>query len=131
MYQLTAADAAELESAASDLEQSRPAAALLIRRLVRAATGARRDYVTTGTAARFFGVTEQTVRNWIDRGWLPARRLRPLGRRQIPVEALRAVEQFRASRDALVKVRMDEAEAAAVLRADREEAAAAEVGGRS
>lgn len=130
MHELTAADATELESAASELERSRPTAAFLIRQLIRAATDARRDHVTTGTAARFFGVSEQTVRNWIDRGWLPARRLHPLGRRQIPVEALRPVRQFRASRQALVKVRMDEGEAEAVLRAGREEAAAAEVGGR-
>jgi len=92
---LTSADIAELETLAQEVKASRPHAARLLRRLLRsAARPAQETLLTTTEAARILGVSDQTVRNWADSGWLPSRRLHRLGRRMIPESALRSVEAF-------------------------------------
>ena len=51
-------------------------------------------YVSVGEAARFFGVTSQTIRNWADRGLLAAD-VTPAGTRLIPAVALQRARAFR------------------------------------
>jgi hypothetical protein len=95
MATFTSADIAELENLAKDVENSRPRAARLLRRVLRTVVRpAKEPMLTTGAAANELGVSEQTVRNWADAGWLPSRRLHRLGRRMIPESALRAVQAF-------------------------------------
>ena len=92
---LTHADIAELETLAREVEPSRPHAARLLRRILKTAVRpAAEQLVTTGEAARILGVSDQTVRNWADAGWLPSRRLHPLGRRMIPDSALQGARAF-------------------------------------
>ncbi len=104
----TSAEVAQLESVAEELERKRPAAARLLRRLLRAVRQPRRpdkgddDMLTTTEAARLLGVSDQTVRNWADLQWISAYRLHPLARRQIPAAALRRVLEFRRKAEALI-----------------------------
>jgi excisionase family DNA binding protein len=74
------------------------------RRLV----GPSRDHVSTIEAAAYLGVTPQTVRNWVDRGWVKASRHHRLGRRQIPLAALDGVATSRAARRRIVKQRLND-----------------------
>lgn len=85
---VSASEVRELEETADYLEGSRPNAARLIRRILPFVGSKGETTVSTATAASVLGVTPQTVRNWVDRGWLPAHRAHPLGRRRIPVQAL-------------------------------------------
>jgi len=50
-------------------------------------------YVSVGEAARFFGVTSQTIRNWADKGLLAAD-VTPAGTRLIPALALQRARAF-------------------------------------
>jgi hypothetical protein len=50
-------------------------------------------YVGVGEAARFFGVTSQTIRNWADKGLLAAD-VTPAGTRLIPALALQRARAF-------------------------------------
>lgn len=84
------------------LRRSSPEAAAAIQRLL----GLIRDdsasvssrYVTIREVAATYDVTEQTVRNWVDRGWLAGERRWPGGRRRILRSAL-------ASADAVARTR--------------------------
>lgn len=97
MTTLTSADVAELETLAKEVEPSRPHAARLLRRVLRAAVvPASEQLLTTSQAAEVLGVSDQTIRNWVDAGWLPARRAHPLARRMIPASALDGVRAFTA-----------------------------------
>lgn len=95
MTTLTSSDIAELEHLAKEVEVSRPHAARVLRRVLKMAVHpAEEQMLTTGAAAIELGVSEQTVRNWVDAGWLPGRRLHRLGRRMISESALRGVKAF-------------------------------------
>lgn len=119
MTTLTSSDIAELEHLAQEVETSRPHAARLLRRVLKTAVRPAEEHlVTTGAAAIELGVSEQTIRNWVDAGWLPARRLHRLGRRMIPESALRGVKAFDA-----VKIRskkqLSEEDAVELVRQNR------------
>lgn len=95
MTTLTSSDIAELEHLANEVETARPHAARVLRRLLKTSVRpAKEQMLTTGAAAIELGVSGQTIRNWVDAGWLPARRLHRLGRRMIPESALRGVKAF-------------------------------------
>lgn len=121
MTTLTSADIAELETLAKEVEPSRPHAARLLRRVLKAAVRpAEERMLTTSEAARELGVSDQTVRNWADAGWLASRRLHRLGRRMIPESSLRSVRAFDAVR-LTPKSRLSEEEAVELVRQHRRE----------
>lgn len=97
--ELTPEEISDTEAALRDIQRARPTAANAIRRLLRAATrpaGGASRYVTVSQVAEFFEVTPQTVRNWVDRGWLPADRI-GRGPRKISVTVLDRAKTFRAA----------------------------------
>ena len=97
MVTFSRADVAELETLVGEVQRTRPHTARLLRRLLKKAVRvADEDLITTGDAALELGVSDQTVRNWVDSGRLPARRLHRLGRRMIPRSALAGVRAFNA-----------------------------------
>lgn len=49
------------------------------------------EYVSVREAARLLGVHENTVRAWVDAGWLTARRLPGSGFRRVSVASIQAV----------------------------------------
>jgi excisionase family DNA binding protein len=114
MTGLTARDAAELKAAAEEIRDAHPKAALWLEYGVRKLVGPARGNLSTREVAEFLGVTPQTVRNWVDRGWLEGSRHR-LGRRQIPIEALSAVIEMRAAQRRIVREPWTESEIDALL----------------
>jgi len=44
-------------------------------------------WMTIQSAAKWLGVTEQTIRNWIDEGLFPAYQINPRGRSRILIKA--------------------------------------------
>jgi excisionase family DNA binding protein len=74
------------------VRKTSPKAATLITRLVRAAATGQPEsatrFVSVREVAQAFEVTEQTIRNWVDRGWLPAERRWGRGPRRIPRSVL-------------------------------------------
>jgi excisionase family DNA binding protein len=74
------------------LRRTDPRAAGVVSRLIRSASRPTptptRTYLTVSEVATAFEVTDQTVRNWVDRGWLPAERLMGRGARRIPRSVL-------------------------------------------
>jgi excisionase family DNA binding protein len=97
---MTAALAAELRDASEDIRDRWPRAAEYLENAVRtgrAQIEPEAEYLTTAQAARLLHVTDQTVRNWVDRGWLDGCRVEG-GRRMIPASALRGVVAFERSR---------------------------------
>lgn len=98
MLPLTAADIDELEKTAEELHRTRPKAARILARILAAARSPDDMLWTTAQVAQALDVSTQTVRNWVDAGWLPAQRTHPLGRRRIPASALSGVWQFRAAK---------------------------------
>lgn len=121
MLTLTSADVAELETLADEVKASRPHTSRLLRRVLKAAVRPSGEGVLTTTeAARVLGVSDQTVRNWADAGWLPSRRLHKFGRRMIPESTLRSVQVFDA-----VKLRpkkpLSEADSVELVRKHRRE----------
>ena len=121
MLTLTSADIAELETLAYEIKASRPHASRLLRRVLKVAVRPSVEGVLTTTeAARVLGVSDQTVRNWTDAGWLPSRRLHKLGRRLIPESALRSVQVFDAVK-LTPKKRLSEADAVELVRKHRRE----------
>jgi excisionase family DNA binding protein len=97
------------------LKKTDPRAAIVVSRLVRSAsrpaTTPTRTYLTVSEVATAFGVTDQTVRNWVDRGWLPAER--PLGRgaRRIPRSVLASVRALSRTRPPVPERTPEEVEA--------------------
>lgn len=110
MTGLSAADAPELEAAADELDSYRPKAAWVLRMWARRLVGPARNHLSTTEAAAYLGVTPQTVRNWVDRGWVQASRHRGVGRRQIPLESLDGVATSRAARRRVIKQRLTESQ---------------------
>jgi excisionase family DNA binding protein len=53
-------------------------------------------YASMSEAARVFGVTTQTIRNWVDKGLLTAH-ITPAGTRRVPRSVLERVAAFNAS----------------------------------
>jgi excisionase family DNA binding protein len=82
-----------IREALPGVRRSSPRAATAIARLVRAAASLRSapaaaKYVSVREVAEVFEVTGQTIRNWVDRGWLPAERHLGRGPRRIPRSVL-------------------------------------------
>jgi excisionase family DNA binding protein len=121
MLTLTSSDIAELETLAEEVKASRPHASRLLRRVLKVAVRPSEEtLMTTTQAAEILGVSDQTVRNWADAGWLPARRLHKLGRRMIPEASLRAARAFDAVK-LVPKNSLSEGDAVAVVRTHRGE----------
>ena len=123
-------DREELETLARDMRRKRPRAASALKRVLTAlAAGSDAELLTTTQVAAFMSVSDQTIRNWVDRGWLPSRRrLHGLGRRMIPrkaIEGLRAFDQVR------LDSRLSEDDAVELVRAHRRERARSKVGSRT
>lgn len=75
------------------VRRTSPKAATVIARLMRAAAASEPDevatrFVSVREVARVFEVTDQTIRNWVDRGWLPAERRWSRSPRRIPRSVL-------------------------------------------
>lgn len=71
------------------VRKTSPRAATLIARLMRAAAAGKPEptatrFVSVREVAQAFEVTDQTIRNWVDRGWLPAERRWGRGPRRVP-----------------------------------------------
>lgn len=134
MLAISTRDHVEVDSALQDIRQEHPRAAAILEELFaphRAA--ARGEQLTTGQAALILGVTPQSVRNWVDAGWLPSQRRSPFGRRMIDPSALVELGRFRTNRDLLAASGgvITEEQAAETLRAHRAKRSTAEVGGGS
>ena len=73
-----------------------PEAARIISRLLRSTLApeapAVDPYASVREVARAFSVTEQTVRNWVDRGWMPGTRRFGRGPRRIPRSVLASAQ---------------------------------------
>ena len=98
------------------VRKTSPKAATLITRLVRAAAAGQPEsiatrFVSVREVAQAFEVTEQTIRNWVDRGWLPAERRLGRGPRRIPRSVLAsatALSRPRPERKLLTAEQLDE-----------------------
>jgi excisionase family DNA binding protein len=98
------------------VRKTSPKAATLITRLVRAAAAGQPEsiatrFVSVREVAQAFEVTEQTIRNWVDRGWLPAERRWGRGPRRIPRSVLAsatALSRPRPERKQLTAEQLDE-----------------------
>lgn len=123
MTGVSAADAPELEAAADELEAYRPKAAWVLRMWARRLVGPARDYLSTTEAAAYLGVTPQTIRNWVDRGWVNASRRHRLGPRQIPIAALEGVAASRTARRKVVKQRLSDRQIEDLLHVSQDEGA--------
>lgn len=124
MTTLTAAETKELERLAAELEDTKPRAAQVIRKVIAAPAveTAAEEYVSVGDAARILDVSDQTVRNWVDSGWLKGVRRGPLGRRRILRSSLDAVQRFDAAQ-LKTKTAMTENDAARMVQQHRRERA--------
>jgi excisionase family DNA binding protein len=117
---MSPAEQRELTEAADRIEGQLPSAASWLRRILGAFVSVQDELMSTHEVADELGVTAQTVRNWVDRGWLPSRRIGT--RRQVPRSALTGVLEFRASRRVAamsVGSKIDEAEVDQILRENR------------
>ena len=94
----------EVEAALPAIAPVSGAAADVLRRVLSAdqsgtgierATGPAEAYASISEAAKVFGVTTQSIRNWIDKGLLAAY-VTPAGTRKVRREGLDRVKAFRA-----------------------------------
>ena len=98
------------------VRKTSPRAATLIARLMRAAAAGQPEsiatrFVSVREVAQAFEVTDQTIRNWVDRGWLPAERRWGRGPRRIPRSVLAsasALSRPRPERRQLTAGQLDE-----------------------
>jgi hypothetical protein len=102
LFDLTPRERREVEAALPAIAPVNETVAVVLRRLLEAGgqaapsdrpTDEAAAYVSVGEAARFFGVTSQTIRNWADKGLLAAD-VTPAGTRLIPAVALRRARAF-------------------------------------
>ena len=88
---LTPEEQATITAALPSIRQAAPDAANIIVRLLDDAaarvTAPEHRYASIAEIATAFDVTQQTIRNWADRGWLPCDRT-PAGTRRIPRSVL-------------------------------------------
>jgi excisionase family DNA binding protein len=112
---LTEEDKKTVRAALPAVRRTSPEAATIIARLLRAAEAieepAVRPYASVREVAVAFSVTDQTVRNWVDRGWLPADRPFGRGPRRIPRSVLFSSEALSRPRPAVPDFSPDEMEA--------------------
>lgn len=120
---LSATETKELERFATKIERTEPRVASVIRKAiaVRVAPTAG-QYATVGQAAKVLQVSDQTVRNWLDSGWLTGIRRGPLRRRLILRSSLDAVQRFDAVQLSS-KTTMTEDDAAGLVQQHRRERA--------
>lgn len=72
-----------------------PQAATVINRLLKAVAANRakpRPFASVHEVATALNVSDQTIRNWVDWGWLPAKRRFARGPRRIPRSVLASAE---------------------------------------
>lgn len=85
-----------IQAALRSIRRSSPEAARIIARLVRASSTVEPSTVTSYASVRevalAFSVTDQTIRNWVDRGLMPASRHLGRGPRRIPRSVLASAE---------------------------------------
>ena len=132
MLAISTRDHLEIDSALQEIRNEHPRAAEILEQLVAPHRAlANRELLTTGQVARILDVTPQTVRNWVDAGWLSSRKRNPFGRRLIEAAALVRVSEFRSARDRIAATTrtIGEEEAAQVLSTVRAGRSAAKVGG--
>jgi transposase-like protein len=112
---LTEEDRKTVRAALPAVRRTSPEAATIIARLLRAAAAieepAVRPYASVREVALAFSVTDQTVRNWADRGWLPADRSFGRGPRRIPRSVLASAEALSRPRPAIPESTPDQVEA--------------------
>ena len=112
---LTEEDKKTVQAALPAVRRTSPAAATIIARLLRAAATmeepAVRPYASVREVALAFSVSDQTVRNWVDRGWLPADRRFGRGPRRIPRSVLASAEALSRPRPTVPDVSQDQVEA--------------------
>ena len=112
---LTEQDKKAVQAVLPAVRRTSPEAAMIISRLLRAAAAieepAVRPYASVGEVARAFSVTDQTVRNWVDRGWLPADRRFGRGPRRIPRSVLASANALNRPRPSIRDFTPDEREA--------------------
>ena len=123
---LTTSEAHALQDAADMVEGTKPDAAAIIRRIVKQ-LGADPGYVTTSQAGAYLGVTDQTIRNWLRRGWIPGG-TRRFGHNRIPIDALRGVADYRVALETTKRVTRSDEEVVELVRAHRAESDAAVAG---
>ena len=124
---LSRTDQAVLRRLEKELSSTRPDDARVLSRILRN-DKTPSQYVTTSEAASILGVTSQTVRNWVDRGWLPAKRPRPFAHRRIERRHLDSVADIRARIDRQGIVTKTDGEIDALLSRHREDRQRARVG---
>ena len=96
------------------IRRTSPEAAKLISRLVSAYRNGKvveaSTYAPIAEVAAAFGVSDQTIRNWVDRGWLPSQRT-ITGRRKIPRTVLASAQALRRTRPATPDLSAEQIEA--------------------
>lgn len=112
---LTEEDQKVVRAALPAVRRASPEVATIISRLLQAASaseaGALRPYLSVHEVALAFSVTDQTVRNWVDRGWMPGNRRFGRGPRQIPRSVLASAEALARPRPATPDITPDQMEA--------------------
>lgn len=118
---LTEEDKKAVRAVLPAVRRTSPQAAKIIRRLMRATTAGpvatMRPYVSVREVAAAFSVTDQTVRNWVDRGWLPAERKFGRGPRRIPRSVLSSADALSRPRPSVRDFTPEQVEA--ILRSPR------------
>lgn len=130
---MTVRDLPEVDDALEEIRSEHPRAADIFQELLAPHRAAlENDWLSTGAAAEIAGVSTQTIRNWVDAGWLESRRRTPFGWRQVSAAALRDVAMFRNIRQAQLRDRdISEEQAAEALQARRRTTRRAAVGSGS
>ena len=119
---LTTEEQEEIQSVLPMVRKTSPEAAKAIRRVLNAVRagdlGATSTYASVSEVAKTFGVTDQTIRNWADWGWIPSVRRFKTGPRKIPRSVLASAEALSRPRPPLRRQFSDE-EIEAIVSAPR------------